>query len=538
MPGLMQIPIKDRKQPAQPEKGGKSMKKLPIGVSNLQEIVQEGYAYVDKSRLVSQLAESGKYYFLSRPRRFGKSLFIDTLKEAFQGNRDLFRELWLHDHWNWEKKHPVVQISFGGGVVRNREELDRRIVDILYRNQKSLGITCRDPEDIPGCFGELIRNSAEKYGLRTVVLVDEYDKPILDNISDTAAATEIREGLKNFYSVIKDSDAWVQFAFLTGVSKFSKVSLFSGLNNLRDITLIPKYATICGYTELELKTVFAEHLKDKPVDEIRKWYNGYSWLGERVYNPFSILNYLEDGSFCNYWFESGTPEFLLKLFLARKYMAPNLQNTVATERLLGSFDVDSIEIETMMFQTGYLTIRDRQQFGHLTAYQLDYPNMEIRMSFADSLTAYLVSQRDIYEKCKIDLYQALSAARVDDIRNVFHALFSAIPHDWYRKNNLADYEGYYASVFFCYFTALGLDVTAEDTTNHGRIDMTVTLENRAFIFEFKVVDIDKTPGTALEQIHKKGYADKYRAQNFEIYLIGVEFDRNERNIVRFDWEAQ
>lgn len=512
------------------------MKKLPIGVSTLQEIIEDGYTYVDKTRIVHQLFESGKYYFLSRPRRFGKSLFIDTLKEAFEGNQDLFRNLWLFDHWDWDKKHPVIHISFGAGVVRNREELDRRIVDLLYQNQKTLGVTCRDPGDIPGCFGELIRESAAKHGQRTVVLVDEYDKPILDNITDPERAIEIREGLKNFYSVIKDSDAHIRFAFLTGVSKFSKVSLFSGLNNLRDITLSPKYATICGYTEAEMTEVFAEHLEGKTLEDIRNWYNGYSWLGERVYNPFSILNYLEEGGFSNYWFESGTPEFLLKLFLARKYLAPNLENTVATERLLGSFDVNDIEIETMMFQTGYLTIQERQQFGNLTAYRLDYPNLEVRMSFADSLSAFLVSQRDVYEKCKIDLYQALSAARLDDIGKVFHALFAAIPHDWYRKNKLTEYEGYYASIFYCYFTALGLNVTAEDTTNHGRIDMTVRLENLVFIFEFKVLDLDKTPGTALEQIRKKGYADKYQGQNLEIYLTGVEFDRGERNIVRFDWE--
>lgn len=275
--------------------GERTLKKLPIGVSTLSKIINDGYAYVDKTPMLHQLVDTGVYYFLSRPRRFGKSLFIDTLKEAFEGNRDLFENLWLHDHWDWEKKYPVVHISFGAGVVRNREELDRRIVDILYQNQKNLGITCRDPGDIPGCFGELIRNSADKYGQRTVVLVDEYDKPILDNITDPDQAIEIREGLKNLYSVIKDSDAHIRFAFLTGVSRFSKVSLFSGLNNLRDITLSPRYATICGYTETELTDVFAQHLKGKPLDEIRNWYNGYSWLGESVYNPFSILNYLEEG---------------------------------------------------------------------------------------------------------------------------------------------------------------------------------------------------------------------------------------------------
>ena len=516
--------------------GEVKMKKLPIGISNLREIIGEGHAYVDKSKFVHELTESGKYYFLSRPRRFGKSLFIDTLKEAFEANQGLFSGLWLHDHWNWKKRFPVIHISFGSGVIKSREALDRRIMDILYRNEKSLGVTCRQPNDIPGYFGELIRNSADKYGLRTVVLIDEYDKPILDNISDSTLANEIREGLKNFYSVIKDSDADIQFVFLTGVSKFSKVSLFSGLNNLKDITLSPQYSAICGYTEPEMTAVFSAHLKDKPLADIRKWYNGYAWLGEKVYNPFSILNYLQDGTFRNYWFETGTPGFLIKLILAEKYFVPALQNTLATESLLGSFDIDAIEIETIMFQTGYLTIREKEQFGSMTAYRLDFPNLEVRMSFTDTLSAYLLSRRPAHERYKIDLYKSLASARIDDIERVYRALFSAIPHDWYRKNRLSEYEGYYASVFYCYFTALGLDVIAEDTTSHGRIDMTVKIDNRVYIFEFKVVDIDKTPATALEQIRQKGYADKYRSDTAEIYLIGVEFDRNKRNIVRFEWE--
>ncbi len=512
------------------------MKKLPIGISNLREIIEKGYAYVDKSRFVHALTESGKYYFLSRPRRFGKSLFIDTLKEAFEGNRELFRGLWLHDRWDWEVSFPVIHISLGAGVIQSREELDRRIVDILHRNQKRLGVVCRDPDDIPGCFGELIRDSAEKHGRRTVVLVDEYDKPILDNITDPDLAVEIREGLKNLYSVIKDSDASVAFAFLTGVSKFSKVSLFSGLNNLVDITLDPKYGAICGYTEPEMAEAFRDRLKDKPMEEVRRWYNGYAWLGEKVYNPFSILNHLLTGEFRNYWFETGTPEFLVKMILERRYLVPGLQNTVATESLLGSFDIDAIEIETIMFQTGYLTIAGKDRLGNMTLFRLDYPNLEVKMSVADRISSYLVAQRAVYEKHKIDLFRSLAAVRLEEIGTVFRSLFAAIPHDWYRKNRMAEYEGYYASIFYCYFVALGLDVTAEETTSHGRIDLTVKMEGKVFIFEFKVVDIDQTPGTALEQIRRKGYAEKYRAKSEEIYLIGVEFDRAKRNITRFEWE--
>jgi len=513
------------------------MKKLPIGVSTLNKIINEGYAYVDKTPIVHRLVENGIYYFLSRPRRFGKSLFIDTLKEAFEGNRDLFRGLWLFDHWNWEKKHPVIHISFAEGILQSREELDRKIFELLDANHERLQVKQRYKDSVSGCFSSLIRRAKETYGRAAVVLIDEYDKPILDNISDPKTAREMRDGLKNLYSVIKAQDANIQFAFLTGVSKFSKVSLFSGLNNLRDITLIPKYATICGYTELELETVFARHLKDKPLDEIRRWYNGYSWLGERVYNPFSILNYLEDGGFANYWFESGTPSFLVELFKKKRYYIPDIENMEASESIIGAFDVDFVEPENLLFQTGYLTVAHDFRVAGKMFYRLRYPNMEVKSSLSDYVLKRYSPDPVLKDKTQLRIYQALEKNDLDDLDRSFRVLFAAIPHDWYRKNRLADYEGYYASVFYCYFKALGLDVTAEDTTSHGRIDMTVTLENRVFIFEFKVVDIDKTPGTALEQIHQKGYADKYRAQNIEIYLIGVEFDRNERNIVRFEWNS-
>ncbi len=511
------------------------MKKLPVGISNLREIIEEGYVYVDKSPFVHDLYETGKYYFLSRPRRFGKSLFIDTLKEAFEGNQELFRGLWLYDHWNWERRFPVIHLSFGSGVIKSREELDRRIRDILFQNETSLGITCRQPNDIPGYFGELVRSSAKKYGLRTVILIDEYDKPILDNISDNKQAFEIQEGLKNFYSVIKDSDADIQFAFLTGVSKFSKVSLFSGLNNLTDITLEAEYSSICGYSEKEMLQEFSAHLQDKPLEDIRKWYNGYSWLGEKVYNPFSILHYLRTGMFRNYWFETGTPSFLINLLLKRRSYIPDIEHIEASESLIGAFDVDFIEPENLLFQTGYLTIERGQRVAGKTFYKLRYPNMEVKASLSDYILNRYSHDPVLKEKIQLRIYRAFQETDLDSLKTVFQSLFAAIPHGWYRKNKLSQYEGYYASIFYCYFTALGLDVTAEDTTNHGRIDMTVQMEGRIYIFEFKVVDIDRSPGTALEQIKQRKYADKYRSGASEIYQIGVEFDRNERNIVRFEW---
>ncbi len=513
------------------------MKKLPIGISTFSQIIQENYTYVDKTRFVHELTEQGKYFFLSRPRRFGKTLFIDTLKEAFEGNRNLFKDLWLEDHWDWDQKYPVIHFSLGLGVPKTRDELDGRLRDLLLKNQAYLGIACRDPHDIAGCFSELIRKAAAGFRRRAVVLIDEYDKPILDNITNPDQAAEIREGLKNFYSVIKESDPHIQFVMLTGVSKFSKVSLFSGLNNLIDITIDSRFSTICGYTDSEMRDVFASFLVGKNLEEIRRWYNGYSWLGEAVYNPFSILNFLSQGSFRNYWFETGTPEFLVKLFRQKRYFVPQAEHIEAYEAMFGSFDLDYIEPENLLFQTGYLTIKNIRPGIFEPTYELSYPNYEVKKSLTESiLHRYCGSQIDVHRN-RHQLEQNLSANDIQGMRSTFQAFFASIPHDWYRKNQLAAYEGYYASIFYCYFTALGLDVTAEDTTNHGRIDMTVKLNNRVYIFEFKVISIDATPGSALRQIKNKKYAQKYQDAAEEVYLIGVEFDPEERNIVEFEWET-
>ncbi len=422
------------------------MKKLPIGISTLDKIISGGYAYVDKSRFVHQLVEEGAYYFLSRPRRFGKSLFIDTLREAFEGNRDLFHGLWLGRHWDWEKRHPVIQISFGGGVIKSRRELDRRIVDILCQNQKRLGTGCCETADIAGCFGELIRNCSEKYGLRAVVLIDEYDKPILDNLSDPEILIEIREGLKNLYSVIKDSDAWIEFAFLTGVSKFSKVSLFSGLNNLTDITLDAPYATICGYTESEMTGVFADHLNGKPLEDIRRWYNGYAWRGETVYNPFSILNYLQKGEIRNYWFETGTPTFLVDLFKRKRYYIPAIEGIEASESIIGAFEVDFIGPENLLFQAGYLTIARQRRVAGKIFYTLRYPNLEVKASLSDYILNRYFPDPVLKENAQLHIHEALQENDLDALHRRFQSLFAAIPHDWYRKNDLAGYEGYFASI--------------------------------------------------------------------------------------------
>jgi len=511
------------------------MKKLPIGVQSFEIMRSDAYYYVDKTPIIKQMVDQGRYYFLSRPRRFGKSLFLDTLKQAFTGKKEYFSGLFLEHHWDWDVCYPVINLSFGTGVIKRTADLETIIISLMDEVAQNYGIRI-DGELLSLRFRELIIKLYNQHQQRVVILIDEYDKPILDNIENPDLAREIRECLKNFYSVIKDCDQYLKFVFLTGISKFSKVSLFSVLNNLQDITLDTRYATICGYTQDELISVFADQLENVDIHKVKRWYNGYHFLGENVYNPFDILLFLDNREFRNYWFETGTPTFLIKLLLKRQYPIPKIERIVATDQLLGSFDVQQIEVETLLFQTGYLTIGSVRKVFDSSVYILVYPNYEVKRSLTDFILGYLTHNTQAREENKLSLLDILMTPDLDRLRDLFHSFFASIPHDWYRKNQIAKYEGYYASVFYCYFTALGLDVTAEDTTNHGRIDLTVKLERRVFILEFKVVDQDTGKNSALKQIKEKAYHEKYRAEADELYLIGVEFNRKDRNIVRFEYE--
>ncbi len=512
-------------------------KKLPIGIQTLREIREDGaHYYVDKTPLALQLIAQGKYYFLSRPRRFGKSLFLDTLKELFEGNAPLFKGLYAEHHWDWSVQYPVLRFSFGGGVVHDAQDLQSRIDSHLRRFEEAHGLHAVDTS-LPERFRTLILWLAQHTGQRVVVLVDEYDKPILDRIEDRDKALAIREVLKDFYAVIKDSDAHIRFAFLTGVSKFSKVSLFSGLNNLKDITIDPRFSAICGYTDADVDTVFAPELPGLDRDEIRRWYNGYHWTGESVYNPFDLLLLFDTRRFRPYWFETGTPTFLIKLLTQRQQFTPELERLVAPERLVSTFDVDDIPTEALMFQAGYLTIDHIEDIPGLEEITLRYPNLEVRTALNGALLPALTAHPSQYATQMARLYRLLQAKDIAGMRDLFHAFFASIPHDWYRNSPIAQYEGYWASVFYSHFAALGLDIVLEDVTNHGRIDMAVRFEGHTYLFEFKVVEL-VPEGRALQQLKDRGYADKYRTPGAgPVHLIGVEFSKDSRNIVAFETET-
>jgi hypothetical protein len=493
--------------------------------------LEENYLYVDKTKIALDLIENGQYYFLSRPRRFGKSLFLDTLKTIFNGDKEVFKDLYIYDKWEF-KKYPVIRISFNDGDFSSKEAFNQTIYEILKTNQRNLGVTCDTDLSLSGCFRELIYQAYEKYNQKVVILVDEYDKPILDNIENTEIAREMREILKNFYSVIKGADEYLKFVFITGVSKFSKVSLFSGLNNIEDITLNPKYATICGYTQNDVETVFAQHLEGQDFQKIKHWYNGYKFLGEGVYNPFDILLFISNGfDYRNYWFSTATPTFLLKLLEKNNYFLPNLENITKDEKMLDSFDVDYIELETLMWQTGYLTINKvEENYDGTPLYILTIPNQEVKISLLGSFADFM-SKIQNPQQAKSGIYKSLLEANFPNLEKSIQSLFSSIPYNLYVNNPMFKREGYYVSVFYAYIKSMGLEISVEEATNKGRIDMVIKYPNGIFVTEFKV---DGT--NALKQIKEMNYHQRYLDDGRAVYLVGLEFDTKEKNISKLDWE--
>ena len=372
-----------------------SRRRLPIGIQTFRELREEDCYYVDKTPYLERLLREGKHYFLSRPRRFGKSLFLDTLKEFFEGNEALFAGLYIHDRHNWSKRHPVVRLSFGGGNFKEPATLHADVMAQLDGLARDREIPVR--YDIaPARFRHLLQALHKATGLRVAVLVDEYDKPILDALVEAPdVALANRDYLRGLYGVIKDCDAHVRFTFLTGISKFSKVNLFSQLNNLTDLTLDPVYSSICGYTEDDLDTVFAPELTGLDRARVREWYNGYSWLGtEKVYNPYDVLLLLRRRRFAAHWFETGTLAFLVDKLFERRVSSVSLDRTVSTEDLLSSFDVDHIGTEALLFQTGYLTITGEEELGGEPLYRLGYPNREVRQSLNRVLLRHLVQDAE------------------------------------------------------------------------------------------------------------------------------------------------
>ena len=508
-------------------------RKLPIGIQTFRKIREENCYYVDKTALIQRLIDEGKHYLLSRPRRFGKSLFLDTLKELFEGNEPLFEGLYIHDHWDWSVRYPVLRFDFSSGNYQGPDDLRKEVAVQLDALENEAKVSPRD-ENASGRLRHLMKVLHERSGQRVVLLVDENDKPILDALAVPEVARANRDFLHSLYATTKDCDAHIHFTFLTGVSQFTKASIFSGLNNLINITLDTRYSSICGYTDVDLDTVFAPELPGLDRDEIRDWYNGYSWRGqEKVYNPFDILLLFRRQSFEAYWFETGTPTFLIETLLSRGVGALALDNMLGSDDLLSAFDVDHIATEALLFQTGYLTIIQTEPRGGEMYYRLSYPNREVRQSLNRSLLNHLTGDPSQRTEHRARLYDLLLVNDFTGLESLFKAFFASIPYQWHTNNDIANYEGYYASVFYSYFASVGFDIVVEDSGSDGRLDMAVRFNDTVYLFEFKVVEL-ASEGTAMAQLQAKGYADKYRGLDQPIHLIGVEFSKDIRNITAFE----
>ncbi len=507
--------------------------RLPIGIQSFARLRETDSYYVDKTPLIRGLIERGDHWFLSRPRRFGKSLLLDTIKALFEGQETLFRGLAIHDHWDWSVTHPVVRLSFDRKYDRPRD-IEHSILVQLHAIERSADLAASPWQTAPESLFDVLDRLHHTTGQRVVVLVDEYDKPILDTLHDPDRARANRESLRSVYGIIKGAAEHVRFVLVTGISMFSKVSLFSDLNNLKDISLDPRYATLCGYTDADIDSVFAPELAGLDREAIRTWYNGYHWLGEeRLYNPFDVLLLLNDRKFKPYWFQTGSPRFLFET-LKRKSISPlDLEGVLADESLVSKFEVEDISAEALLFQTGYLTITDEIRQGHRTLYRLDYPNQEVKLSLNDHLLAALSPQGRVPLDEGAALRDRLAAGDFAGFAATLKAWLASIPYQWHTTGDLARYEAWYASLLHMAFRSIGVEVHAEAATSHGRADMVVHLGGQVFILEFKMADSADDATTALEtafaQMRARGYADTYHG--LPVHLVAIACGREVRNLL-------
>ena len=515
-----------------------ALAQLPLGIQTFAKVREGGFVYVDKTPQALDLANTAGIYFLARPRRFGKSLFLDTLRNLFEGRRELFTGLHAEGNWEWDVQYPVIKLDMSG-IFNKPADLESRLHGLLENNAIKLGVDLRG-QDVPTQFQNLIVDASRQHGHKTVLLIDEYDKPMIDNIDDMELAEQMRKQLRGFYSIIKAADEHLRFVMLTGVSKFSKVSIFSGLNNLKDISLNPKYASICGYTEADLNQVFSKHLEGVDRKQLQQWYNGYNFLGtDLVYNPYDILNFIDHSQsfgrprFRNYWFETGTPAFVVDLIARDNLSAYQVEPSRAHVDILDSCPINKLELTTVLFQSGYLTIdpEDSRANPDAETYKLVCPNHSVRSALQLNLFRHYTGNSDASHQD--DMLQALRNAELDNIESRLKRLFASIAADNYRNNDIAHFEGHYASVVYSFFAGMNLMVVAEDANSRGRVDLSIQLGNNTYIIEFKVVKRKSKNNSALQQIIQRGYATKYAGT---VYQIGIEFSESKRNITGFAWQ--
>lgn len=497
-------------------------RKYPIGKQDFPKLRNEGFVYVDKTKFALELATLGGSYFLSKPRRFGKSLFLSTLESIFLGKKELFEGLHIHNKWKFEV-YPIIRLDFtkiGYKDLGLKDALSQALDKIFETN----GITTSETS-LSQKFNDLIEKLAQKHEKGVVILIDEYDKPLIDYLDEDNRhlAKTNRDVLKNFYSVLKPSEHFIKFLLITGVSKFSKVSIFSDLNHLTDISTNIKFAEVCGITQEELEENFSEELEFYDKEKIRDWYNGYKFnpKGKSVYNPFSILNFFYgEGEYKNFWYSTGTPTFLMKM--CRENQMYDFESIKLNQNDLGNFDIENLKIEPLLFQTGYLTIVEEDEL--FRQYKLTFPNLEVKESYLNNLIEAYIDSPQMQSSLILDgLRSFLKNKDSETLKQAVNHAFSHIPYSLWQKEN----EQYYHAMVHLMFSLLGVYIFSEVQTQKGRIDSIVMFSNEVFIFEFK---LDKSAEEAFFQIENKGYADKFKNSGMPIYKVGVNFNSEKKEV--------
>jgi len=509
-----------------------SIKFLPTDLSSFKIMREGNYLYVDKTQHIYDLISGGsRCFFLSRPRRFGKSLLISTLNELFSGNKELFKGLDLYKKMKQWPVHPVLHIDLSLLQRDTPAELKQALSDLLKKLGKKHKIDLSEDKTISGKFRTLVTELSEKN--KVVLLIDEYDKPILDHVDNPVVADEMRKILSGFYGVIKGLDSSLAFVFITGVSKFTKTSIFSGLNNLNDITLDPRYATLVGYTQQELEHNFKDYLvdfakiqkmsKQKTLEELKRWYNGYCFTphATTVYNPYSITSAFDKKHFGNFWFASGSPSFLMKLIKKYDFPLLELDHSLISEYELNPSDVEQLRLEAILVQAGYLTIESYNPMSK--NYMLTYPNYEVTESFIKNV-ATLMTHKKIsqFNDLAQQLRQYLLNNDPEGLLTMIYTFLAGVPY-----SVRIGVERFYQSILYTIFKIIGADVIVEDATNIGRIDITLQTATHIYLIELKAKASAKK---ALEQIMTRRYFEKFKNDKKQVVLIGLSLNQKKNNL--------
>lgn len=511
----------------------------PIGIQNFEKIRTEDFLYVDKTAEIYKLAKEGRYYFLSRPRRFGKSLLVSTMEAYFSGRKELFSGLAIEKLEAEWKQHPVLHLDLSGVSYTDESVLERVLSDKLAKWETLYGAV--NTSDILGLrFKEVIEAAYNKTGNQVAILIDEYDKPIIDNLGNEPTLSHLRSTLQGFYSVMKSMDARIRFGFLTGVTKIGKMSVFSGLNNLNDISMIPDYVDICGVSETELHEYFDESIselssanemsKEECYVKLKSMYDGYHFCEDSIgiYNPFSLLNTFQNKKFREYWFETGTPGFLVEVMRKTSFDVTTLENQTVDSTLMSNADAIFENPVPYLFQSGYLTITGYNDMFRL--YQLGFPNQEVKNGFLNCLLKYYVPMSPDMSGTTL-IYQLWHSITEGNPKSFMQILSSLFANTSYQIQGETEKDFQYA--MYIISALLGEYVQVERTTSNGRIDLIIQTKEFIYIFELKV-NADADADVALRQIDEKGYARPFEGDSRKLFKIGVDFSTATRRIE--DWK--